>query len=140
VSFDGALTWQDVRNASTEGKFVAFEGDRIPNRPYLFGSWGVRRRFSGMPTPGDSIEPFYSGRYVHGFYRGWESAGETRTKQTVDAQVTHSAGISWKVKRGATHVTSTFEVDNLTNAKVFDNYGVQRPGRAFYVKVMADTW
>jgi hypothetical protein len=30
------------------------------------------------------------------------------------------------------------EVDNLTDAKVFDNYGTQRPGRAFYFKIVGD--
>lgn len=30
---------------------------------------------------------------------------------------------------------ATFEVDNLTDAKLFDVYGVQRPGRSFNVKL-----
>jgi len=138
TSVDGTLTWQDVRNASHEGTFGAFEGDRIPNRPYLFGSWGARLRFPNMPDRRDTLEPFYNGRYVHEFYRGWESQGLRQFKQVVDAQVTHNLGVSWTVSRDSARVTSTLEVDNITDAKVFDNFGVQRPGRAFYLKVMGE--
>jgi hypothetical protein len=138
VSLDGMLTWQDVRNASSEGTFGDFEGDRIPNRPYLFGSWGARLRFEHVLDERDAIEPFYYGRYVHEFYRGWESVGLIQFKQTVDSQVTHAAGVSWNVMRDFASVTSTLEIDNLTDAKVFDNFGVQRPGRACYLKVMGE--
>ncbi len=138
LSLDGTLTWQEVRNTSSEGTFGAFQGDRIPNRPYLFASWGARLRFAALPSSRDVIEPFYIGRYVHGFFRGWESQGLREFKQTVDAQVTHSAGISWTLARTYGRLTTTFEVDNLTNAKLFDNFGVQRPGRAFYLKLTGE--
>lgn len=135
---DGTLTWQSVRNASSSGTFGDFEGDRIPNRPYLFASWGARLRFPDMPGQSDLVEPYYSGRYVHGFFRGWESQGLRQFKQSVDAQVTHAAGVSWSVVRYPYRSTATFEVDNLTDAKVFDNFGVQRPGRAFHIKITAE--
>jgi hypothetical protein len=138
LGVDGTLTWQSVRNASSQGTFGAFEGDRIPNRPYLFGSWGARLRFANLPGPDDTIEPFYNGRYVHEFFRGWESQGLREFKQVVDAQVTHGAGVSYSVDRYVMRGSVTFEVDNFTDAKVFDNFGVQRPGRAFYLKLTGD--
>ena len=140
VALDGTLTWQDVRNASDEGTFGSFEGDRIPNRPYLFGSWGARLRFPGPPSAADVVEPFYSGRYVHGFYRGWESQGLTQFKQVVDTQVSHAAGVSYHFDRYPYRGSATFEIDNLMDAKLFDNFGVQRPGRAFYLKVTGDMY
>jgi hypothetical protein len=138
VSLDGMLTWQDQRNTSEEGTFTDFDGDRIPNRPYLFGSWGARVRIPRLPGPSDSLEPFYNGRYVHSFYRGWESLGLRQFKQTVDAQVTHSVGLSWIWAPDVGRLTTTFEIDNLTDAKVFDNFGVQRPGRAYYIKLSGE--
>jgi hypothetical protein len=138
LGLDGTLTWQDVRNASDSGTFGDFEGDRIPNRPYLFGSWGARLRFANMPGAEDTIEPFYAGRYVHGFYRGWESQGLRQFKQVVDTQVTHAGGVSWNVDYYPYRGSLTFEVDNFTDAKVFDNFGVQRPGRAFYLKLTGE--
>lgn len=135
VTVDGTLTWQDVRNTSSEGTFGDTDGDRIPNRPWLFASWGARLRIPGLPDP---VEPFYVGRYVHGFFRGWESKGLREFKQTVDAQVSHNLGVSWTVVRDAARVTSTFEVDNVTDERLYDNFGVQRPGRSFFVKLVGE--
>ena len=138
VSLHGTLTWQDVRNTSTEGSYADFKGNRIPNRPYLFGGWGGNLRFPNMPRAGDTLEPFYEGRHVHSFYRGWESLGKPQYKQVVGAQVTHAIGVTWNLSRDPTHLAATLELDNVTDAKIFDNYGVQRPGRAFYVKLTLD--
>ncbi|WNG34003.1 TonB family protein [Archangium violaceum] len=137
LSLDGMVTFQDVRNASSDGTFGDFEGDRIPNRPWLFASWGARVRLPGMPGRSDTLEPFYSGRYVHSFYRGWESQGLREFKQVVDAQLTHNLGLSWSMNRDA-RLTTTFEVQNLTDAAVYDFFGVQRPGRALFLKVTGE--
>jgi len=67
-----------------------------------------------------------------------ESQGLPEFTQVVDSQVTHDVGVSWTVSRTLTRVTSTFEIDNLTDAKVYDNFGLQRPGRGFYVKVSGE--
>ncbi len=138
VSLNAGLTWIDQRNASSEGTFGTFEGDRIPNRPYLTASWGGRLRFRGFPGGDDTLEPFYHGRYVHSFYRGWESQGLREYKQVVDAQMIHSSGVTWSWNEAFGRVMTTAEIDNLTGAKVFDNFGVERPGRALYFKVSAE--
>lgn len=138
LALGGTFTWNDERNASKEGTFRDFEGDRIPRRPWLFGSWHARLHFNGVPGADDAIEPYYFGRYVHDYFRAWESEGLREYKQVVPTQVTHALGVSWFVRR--THVSwgSTFEVDNVTDAKVFDHFGLQRPGRAFYVKMAGE--
>lgn len=138
LNLEGTYTWQDQRNLSKRGEFMDVNGDRIPNRPYEFASWSARVRVPNLPGPSDTLEPFYAGRYVRSFFRAWESRGEMGSKQRVAAQLTHSAGISWTVQRDFGRVTTTFEVDNFTNAKVYDNFGVQRPGRAFYLKLIAE--
>lgn len=137
LGLDGTLTWIDSRNASTEGTFSDFEGDRIPNRPYLTAAWGARLRFAGFPGNDDTIEPYYIGRFVHEFFRGWESQGLREFKQVVPSQLTHVVGITWSVLERIGKTTASFEVDNLTNAKAFDNFGVERPGRAYYLKLEA---
>ncbi len=138
LSVDGTLTYEDVRVVSDGGAFAAFNGDRIPNRPYLFGSWGARVRVDDLPGDGDVIEPFYHGRYVHAFYRSWESQGDREGKQQVASQLTHSLGVSWTASRGPVRMTSTIEVDNVLDAQVFDSFGAQRPGRAFYLKLTGE--
>ncbi len=138
ASVDGTFTWQDVRNASSEGAFADFAGDRIPNRPWMFGSWGARLRAFDLMARGDVLEPFYVGRWVHEVYRGWESQGLRQFKQSVPSQTTHSIGASYSVHGDHARITSTFEVQNLTDAKVYDFFGVQRPGRAVFFKVVGE--
>lgn len=138
VSLEGGVTWLDQRNASDEGTFGAFEGDRIPNRPYLTASWGGRLRFTGFPNADDTLEPFYHGRYVHEFFRGWESQGLREFKQVVDAQLTHTAGVTYTLSEDFGRITATAEVENFTDALAYDNYGVERPGRGYYFKLAGD--
>jgi vitamin B12 transporter len=135
LSLNAQVTWQDVRNASGNGTFGAFDGDRIPNRPWLFGSWGAQLR---LPFGADSLQPFYAGRWVHSFLRGWESAGQQAYQQSVDAQVSHAAGLTYVLAREGRKLTATLEVDNLLDARLFDDYGVQRPGRSFSLKLTGD--
>lgn len=138
LSLGGTFTWQDVRNRSDEGPFGRFDGDRVPNRPYLFASWEARLRFTRFPGRDDTLEPFYNARYVHAFLRGWESQGLSEFKQRVDAQLAHNVGLSWSLVREAARVVSTIEVDNLTDARLYDNFGVQRPRRAVFVKMTGE--
>ncbi len=138
LTLDGSFTAQDQRNTSDEGTFGRFAGDRVPSRPWLFGSWGARLRFGELLLEGDELEPYYQGRYVHAFFRGWESAGLTDYKQVVDAQLTHAVGVTYGVRLAGTRWSASLEVQNLTDARVYDVYGVQRAGRSVYLKLNAD--
>ncbi|WP_394846218.1 TonB-dependent receptor [Pendulispora brunnea] len=137
LRLDGSFTFQNLRNVSTEGPFRAFDGDRIANRPWMYGSWGAELRFRNIVTPTDRIEPFYTGRYVHDFYRTWGSQGLTVYKDVIPSQITHNVGISY-ILAGPATVTTTFEVQNVTDERVFDVFGLQRPGRAYYLKMTGD--
>src|SRR5262249_1909021 len=44
VGLDGSITYQDIRNATRTGPFAGTKDKRMPARPYLFGSLGVRGR------------------------------------------------------------------------------------------------
>jgi outer membrane cobalamin receptor len=134
LTLEGSLTYQDVRNTSTEGPFASQNGLRIPSRPYLFASWGSSLQFRRVLLRKDSVEPFYLGRYTHGFYRGWD-LGDPTYKQSIASQVSHSLGLSWFYTDEFGQVTLTGEVENLTDAMLYDVFGEQRPGRAFYVKL-----
>ncbi len=47
----------------------------------------------------------------------------------------YSRGIAERATRSVQRLKS---VDNVTDAKLFDNYGVQRPGRALYLKATGE--
>lgn len=137
LQLTGSITWQDVRNVSSEGTFGAFDGDRVPNRPWLFASWGASYRFREL-LGDDVLELFYTGRWVNSFSRTWESIGLTSTKQQIPTQHAHHVGVSWTVRTRAGRYSASAEVQNLADAKLYDVFGVQRPGRAMYLKVTAE--
>ncbi|WP_164014441.1 TonB-dependent siderophore myxochelin receptor MxcH [Pyxidicoccus trucidator] len=134
LSVDANATWQDFRNASDEGAYGAYSGDRIPNRPWLFANLTARLRHRSLLRAGDETTLSATSRYVHGFFRGWESQGLRDDKQKVSAQLTHSLALSYALPvRPA--LSGTLEAQNLTGAKTYDFFGAQRPGRSFFFKL-----
>jgi vitamin B12 transporter len=132
---DLSVTWQDVRNTSREGAFQSFRGDRLPNLPWLFGSLGLRGRLAGLPDASDTLEPFYFARWALPFFRGWESQGALDSKQVIPGQLVHTVGITYSLVRPTFKVSTTIELQNVFDATVFDVFGAQRPGRAFFLKI-----
>lgn len=137
ATIDSSITLQDIRNASSEGTFGQFEGDRIPNRPWLLGAITATVRTRDLVMASDEVSLFANTRYVHEFFRGWESVGARDSKQVIASQLVHSAGVTYAV-RTTTPIVTTLEVQNVLNARVFDSFGVQRPGRAVFLKLSVE--
>ena len=137
VSLDVSATYQDFRNTSTAGPYKYYAGDRIPSIPYFFMNAAARLSFRDLLWPSDQLTAQWTSRYVHSFYRGWESAGLHAFKQTIDAQLIHGAALTYVWKDPWAVVSLSVEVQNLTDARAYDFYGAQRPGRAFYFKTTA---
>lgn len=138
VALDGNVTYQSFRNTSSEGTFGANEGDRIPNRPYLFANGAARLQFSRVASRHDQISLAWHTRYVHAFFRGWESLGLREFKAVVDAQLLHSIAVTYRTRGGPVQLSFTAELLNLTDAKAYDFFGVQRPGRSTNFNLTAE--
>lgn len=135
LSLEGNLTWQNFRNASSNGNFATYQGDRIPNTPYQMANANASYRLPKLFRKADEISFFWNARYVYQFYRGWESAGLKEFKQIVPTQFVNNVGFTYKLSIKGLNNALTGEMQNLANAKVYDNFGVQKPGRAFFVKL-----
>ena len=133
VTLDGNVTYQDFRNTSDEGTFGRYAGDRMPNRPWLFANGSARVQLEAV-APRDAIALTWNARYVHEFFRGWESLGLKESKDVVPSQLLHSLALTYLMRGERRTVSSTVEVQNLTDARAFDFFGIQRPGRAFFFK------
>lgn len=130
------FTWQDFRNQSKEGEFNRYKGDRIPNRPYLFANGKINYRFPKIFEQEDEFNIFLGAHYVNEFFRGWESVGLQKFKDKIPSQFTQNLGITYQLPVKLLEASLTAEVQNLTDEKVYDFFGVQRPGRAFYLKLI----
>ncbi|HTV24773.1 MAG TPA: TonB-dependent receptor plug domain-containing protein [Polyangiaceae bacterium] len=126
-------TWQDQRNRSDRGAFTAFDGQRIPNRPWLFANGSASLAVPGFGAANGELSLSWITRYVHDFRAGWEQGAGDVTNR-IPSQLTHSVGAMYSVA-GPLALDFAFDLSNVTNERVFDVLGVQRPGRAAYVEI-----
>ncbi|MEM9328826.1 MAG: TonB-dependent receptor, partial [Bacteroidota bacterium] len=127
-------TYISYVNNSNTGPYAAFDGDRLPNRPYFFGSASGSYSFKQLTTNHDELVAFINSRFVNQFFRSWESVGRRDSKQVIPSQFTQNIGLTYNTLKNSRRLSFTAELQNIFNVKVFDFFGVQRPGRAFYVK------
>lgn len=104
------------------------------NRIYLV-IWNYSLVRPGWLKTGDLIQFWYASQYVHEFYRYWEIDGREEDKLSIPEQWPHHVGISYT--EHTKRYTLTLETHNLFNQDSFDNFGVQKPGRSFHVKIKA---
>jgi vitamin B12 transporter len=52
----------------------------------------------------------------------------------IPAQLVHGIALGYALRGQERALGMTVEVQNLTDARAFDFFGVQRPGRAFHAK------
>lgn len=135
LALDANATWVDFRNTSSEGAFASNEGERIPNRPYLFATGSARLQQRQLAAANDELALTCTSRYVHAFYRGWEGLGTN--KLSVPAQLVHAIALTYLVRGQPAELSFTAEAENVTDAAAFEVFGVPRPGRAFYFKATA---
>lgn len=138
LALDGNATFQDFRNTSTEGPFAEFEGQRLPNQPHLLANASARLQWTEVASPRDELSLSWHTRYIHSFFRGWERLGQGDSKQAIDAQFLHSLALTYVTRASRATLSWTVDVQNLTDADVFDFLGVQRPGRTVTAKVVAE--
>lgn len=139
LSIGGNATYQAFRNRSTDGDFARFEGARMPSRPYFFANGNVRGQLRGVFGDKDTLSLTFYTRYTHGFFRAWENAGRRETKDRVPHQLVHSLLLTHLVqKRRGVAFSTSLELQNLTNERVFDFFGVEKPGRAVFAKIVAE--
>lgn len=138
VSLDLNATSFDFRSTRGEGTLAPFVGDRIPNRPSLFANATAVLQWPGLFLAEDRLSLNWFTRFVGNFFEFWESAGTRDSKRIVPAQLLHSAAVTYLVRHERRALSFTGEVQNITDAKAYDFFGAQRPGRAVFFKVTAE--
>lgn len=133
----GTATYVDLRITAEEGPFSAQNGERIPNRPYLFGGVRAAVRIQNIFAK-DQISLTYNAQYTQAFFRFLEGNGAPNVKDDIPEQLSHRISLNYRTKLSSLAASVTAEVQNLTNERVFDFFGVQKPGRAFYLKTVLE--
>ncbi|SDM76584.1 Outer membrane receptor proteins, mostly Fe transport [Catalinimonas alkaloidigena] len=129
------LTYQNLRNNTRYEGGQTIESvvyrDRIPNMPYLFGNADGSLFLSDLWWEGSRLTVGYNLLYVHAFYLYWPSLGSD--KLDIPRQLSHDANLTLALADGTYNIT--LEGRNLTDARLYDNFSLQKPGRNFTVKL-----
>jgi len=108
------------------------KGDRLPNTPYLFGNAFVSAVMRKAGFDDATLSFDWSLNYVHDYYLGWPSLGASN-KAVIPQQVAQNIGATYALKNGKYNIS--VECRNLADARLYDNYLLQKPGRSFNVKL-----
>ncbi len=107
-------------------------GQRIPNQPYTFANFDANFAWHDLFREGNTLTIGYDGYYQHEFPLYWEALGDPTTKSRVPDQLSHNLVLGYSIKNG--RYSFSLECRNFTNEKLYDNFSLQKAGRAFYGK------
>ena len=108
-------------------------GKQLINRPWVYGNADISLIQNNWFQKGSRIQLSYLYQYTHWFYLTESDQGSLESKDLIPSQNVHSAVLSYAWDRNKYNVS--FEARNLTDERAYDNFRLQRPGRAFYVKL-----
>ncbi len=133
VTYQHALDNTRYVNNSGSGTVSATYRNRIPNQPWLFGNLdlGIGKNLSAMKDA--RLQFTWSTQYTHWYYRSWKGFATANSLAIIPKQLVHNAMISYSARKGRYNVS--LECRNLTDALVYDNFRLQKPGRAVYLKL-----
>lgn len=107
--------------------------DRVPNLPYFFTDMDFNFYWHGCVEKGNTLQVTYDNQYTKSFCYYASTIGADNSDYMVPNQWAHNVSLTYSINRGKYNLS--FECRNFTNAKLYDNFSLQKPGRAFYGKV-----
>ena len=135
LSLSGNVSYQlamDMNRLKSDGKPSATYRNKVPNKPWLYGNADLTLNFDRIFTKDDGLRFNYLYQYVHWFFLTWEGYGWLETKSRIPTQNMHSASLTYSWKRDQYNVS--LECSNIFDSALYDNFMLQKPGRAFTVK------
>lgn len=136
-SLGGNLTQMNVRDnmktamGSTAAN-VAYK-ERIPNQPYLFADSDFNFYWVGLGDRKNTLSLTYDNQYTHSFCYYMSNIGANNDDYMVPDQMAHNLSLTYSIHSG--RYNFSFECRNFTDAALYDNFSLQKAGRAFYGKV-----
>lgn len=137
ITLDGNITFQDLRNRSViENSGMNSEryiGARLPNIPYLFANGGITLNKDSLLNKSSLIQLYWYANYVHSYYLYWAVDGNKDLKNVIPSQFVNNIGVS--LAHYKSNVSVSFDVNNLFDNILYDNFKVQLPGRYYSLKL-----
>lgn len=131
VSYNKAYDNTKFANKSEDVISATYKKD-VPNQPWLFGNVNVSIGKDDWFQKDSRVELYYGLQMTEWFYKNWKTYGNPQNIPIIPRQTLHNIGISYSMKNGRYNLA--FDVTNLTDALAYDNFKLQKQGRAFYIK------
>ena len=137
VSVGGNFTQMDVRDnmktsISGSAENIAYK-ERMPNLPYIFADSDVTFYWRDLGRKGNALTVSYDNQYLHSFTYYSSKIGSNKGDYVVPSQFSHNLSLSYSLRDGRYNLS--FEFRNFTDEQLYDNFSLQKAGRAFYGKV-----
>ncbi len=137
LSLGGNFTQMNVRDnmPTAQGSSAANLSyrERMPNLPYMFADSDVNFYWHGLGRKNNVLTVTYDNQYTRKFCYYTANIGSANSDYTVPDQFAHNLTVSYGIHNGRYNLS--FECRNFTNARLYDNFSLQKAGRAFYGKV-----
>jgi outer membrane receptor protein involved in Fe transport len=138
LSIGGNFTYQDLRNKEkyrSPGSTVisTIYDSRVPNVPYLYGNGDFSLFLGSVGSKANTLNFGYNALYVYQFPLRWGTNGTPETKDVIPTQFSHDVSLTYAIQNGRYSVS--LECRNLTDARLYDNFSLQKPGRSFSAKI-----
>ncbi|MDR1668277.1 MAG: carboxypeptidase-like regulatory domain-containing protein [Bacteroidales bacterium] len=106
---------------------------RVPNVPYLYGNGDVSVFLARFGGKANTLSIGYNTLYVYKFPLRWGVNGAYDSKDMIPTQFSHDLSLTYAIRNGRYNLS--IECRNLTDARLYDNFSLQKPGRSFSAKV-----
>lgn len=136
LSIGGNFTKMDVRDnqelaIGTSQPNLAYK-ERMPNIPYMFADSDINLYWHNLFEKGNTLTFTYDNQYLHSFSYYSQVIGSS-SDYIVPNQFSHNISLSYSMKKGRYNIS--LECKNITDEKLYDNFSLQKAGRAFYGKI-----
>lgn len=111
------------------GQRMTYYDTQIPNEPFFTVNGNVHYRLHNIIQKASQLDLFYTLGYVHPFRTVWPESDWFITP----AQYLQNVGASYRFPDRK--LVASVDLKNILNAEIYDNFGVQKPGRAVYLKL-----
>ena len=107
--------------------------ERMPNIPYMFADSDISFYWNDLFGKGNKLMVTYDNQYMHSFTYYSSNIGANKGDYIVPDQFSHNVSVAYSLHHG--RYNFIVECRNITDELLYDNFSLQKAGRAFYGKI-----
>lgn len=107
--------------------------ERMPNIPYMFADSDISFYWNDLFGKGNKLTVTYDNQYMHSFTYYSSNIGANKGDYIVPEQFSHNVSVAYSLHHG--RYNFIVECRNITDELLYDNFSLQKAGRAFYGKI-----